>query len=100
LLDFMLRAADCCVDLVLNFFDDASSVKFAFDDFISLQEPLEFARQLVILSRDQVHVFVEGFDFILHCVRSVDQPVVVLPDLLEVVLKRFEFTDPCLHFDF
>lgn len=88
MLDFLLGLANGCVYFNFNFLDDASAIEFALHYFVGLQESLQLARKLVVLTGDQVHVFVKRLYFVLHGIRRVDETVVVLSHLFQIVLER------------
>jgi len=50
---------------VTDLINSGTSVEFRLDYFVSLEETLEFSRELVVLVRDQVHVLSQGIDLTL-----------------------------------
>ena len=89
LFNFHLRFSDCWVHFVFYFIDHASTVQLAFNDFICLQESLQLVWQFVVLGSNQIHMFVERFDFILHAIRIVNQAVVLFSARYKFMLQSF-----------
>ena len=73
-----MRTADGGINSESDFVDSLSAVEFLLDNFVSLEEALEFAGEFVVLLRDQVDVSREGIDLVLHAGRFFDQNRVVV----------------------
>ena len=72
LVDLSLRSSDGRVHFVSNFIDSLAPVELVLDNFVGLEESLQFGRQLVVLLRQQVHVLGQSVDLALLAVRLID----------------------------
>ena len=87
LLNFLLWAPDCCVDLVSNLIHSLSAVEFGLNDFIGLQEALKLAWEFVVLCSDKAHMLVQGVDLSLFRVWFINLPLVLVLQTSELVLE-------------
>ena len=99
-LHLLLGSHDCSIDLMLDVVHHRTPVELGLDQLIGLQELLQLAGQLIVLSCDKVHVLIESIYLVLHLMGRFQLSSVLLLSLVKVVLKRFEFTLSSLKSDF
>ena len=97
---FVLWTADCSIDFVPNFIHCLAAIELSFHNFVSLQEPLEFRRQFVVLRRYQIHMLVQSVNFGLPAIWFTDLLLILLLKRVQLVLELTKFAGSRLETHF